>query len=302
MKTNELYQQVTNQIIAQLEKGVAPWKRPWATIGGSFPKNAASGRSYRGMNVLLLWATAETKGFDSNLWGTFRQWKSLGGHVNKGEHGTKIIFWNVVLKDRLDQNTGEEVEEKVFFAREYTVFNLAQCSGIALDRFRTVRPVGNFIDFRPAEEAIAATGADIRHGGNAAFFRTQEDYIQLPVKEAFASPASYYSTALHELSHWTGHESRLNRLDKLARFGDKSYAAEELVAELGEAFLTASLGIPNERTLDNAAAYLGHWISLLKTDSKAIFTAASAASAAADLVLSFSQAVEVEEEPEAIAA
>ena len=130
----------------------------------------------------------------------------------------------------------------------------------------------------------------------------QDDYIQLPVKEAFASPASYYSTALHELSHWTGHESRLNRLDKLARFGDKSYAAEELVAELGAAFLTASLGIPNERTLDNAAAYLGHWISLLKTDSKAIFTAASAASAAADLVLSFSQAVEAEEEPEAIAA
>ena len=111
----------------------------------------------------------------------------------------------------------------------------------------------------------------------------------MPIKEAFASPASYYSTALHELSHWTGHESRLNRLDKLARFGDKSYAAEELVAELGAAFLTARLDIPNERTLDNAAAYLGNWLSLLKTDSKAIFTAASAASAAADLILSFSQ-------------
>ena len=302
MKTNELYQQVTNQIIAQLEKGVAPWKRPWATIGGSFPKNAASGRSYRGMNVLLLWATAEMKGFDSNLWGTFRQWKSLGGHVNKGEHGTKIIYWNVVLKSNLDRDTGEEVEEKVFFAREYTVFNLTQCSGMALDRFRTVRPVGNFIDFCPAEEAIAATGADIRHGGNAAFFHKKDDYIQLPVKVVFASPASYYSTALHELSHWTGHESRLNRLDKLARFGDKSYAAEELVAELGAAFLTARLNIPNERTLDNAAAYLGNWLSLLKTDSKAIFTAASAASAAADLILSFSQSVEAEEEPEAIAA
>ena len=173
MKTNELYQQVTNQIIAQLEKGVAPWKRPWATIGGGFPKNAASGRSYRGLNVMLLWCAAETKGFDSNLWGTFRQWKSLGGHVNKGEHGTKIIYWNVVLKTHLDRDTGEEVEEKVFFAREYTVFNLAQCSGMALDRFRVVRPVGNFVDFRPAEEAIAATGADIRHGGNAAFFHTQ---------------------------------------------------------------------------------------------------------------------------------
>jgi len=261
MKTNELYQQVTNQIIAQLEKGVAPWKRPWASIDGGFPKNAASGHSYRGMNVLLLWSTAEKKGFDSNHWGTFRQWKSLGGHVNKGEHGTKIIYWNVILKNNLDQPSGEEVEDKIFFAREYTVFNVAQCSGMALDRFRTVRPVGNFVNFNPAEEVIAATGADVRHGGNAAFFNTKDDYIQLPVKEAFASPASYYSTAMHELSHWTGHVSRLNRIDKLARFGDKSYAAEELVAELGASFLTASLGIPNERTLDDATSYLGHLYS-----------------------------------------
>jgi antirestriction protein ArdC len=302
MKTNELYQQVTNQIVAQLEKGVAPWKRPWATIGGGFPKNSASGRCYRGMNVLLLWSAAEANGYDSNLWGTFRQWKALDGHVNKGEHGTKIVFWNVLPKMHRDRDTGEEVEEKVFVAREYTVFNLAQCGGTALDRFRVVRPIGNFVDFGPAEEAISATGADVRHGGNAAFFHTKNDYIQLPVKEAFASPASYYSTALHELSHWSGHESRLNRLDKLARFGDKSYAAEELVAELGAAFLTASLGVPNERTLDDASAYLGNWLSILKTDSKAIFTAASAASAAADYVLSFSQTVESSEEPEAIAA
>ena len=124
-----------------------------------------------------------------NLWGTFRQWQSLGGHVNKGEHGTKIIFWNVVLKIHLDQDTGEKVEEKVFFAEEYTVFNLSQCSGMALDRFRVVRPVGNFVDFSPAEQAIAATGADVRHGGNAAFFHTRDDYIQLPLKEAFVSSA-----------------------------------------------------------------------------------------------------------------
>jgi len=182
MKTNELYQQVTNQIIAQLEKGVAPWKRPWASVGGGFPKNAASGRFYRGLNVMLLWCAAEAKGYDSDLWGTFRQWKSLDGHVNKGEHGTRIIYWNVVLKTHLDHDTGEKVEEKVFFAREYTVFNLAQCSGMALDRFRVVRPVGNFVDFGPAEQAITATGADVRHGGNAAFFHPKDDYIQLPIK------------------------------------------------------------------------------------------------------------------------
>lgn len=302
MKTNELYQQVTNQIIAQLEAGVAPWKQPWATIGGGFPKNAASGRSYRGMNVLLLWSAAEANGYDSNLWGTFRQWKSLGGHVQKGEHGTKIVFWNVLTRTHLDRDTGEEADEKVFIAREYTVFNLTQCGGMALDRFKVARPVGNFVDFGPAEEAIAATGADVRHGGNAAFYRPQGDFIQLPVKEAFRSPAAYYGTALHELSHWTGHENRLNRLDKLARFGDRSYAVEELVAELAGAFLTAALSIPNERTLDNAIAYLDHWLSILKTDSRAIFTAASAASAAADYLLSFSRAVETEEEPEAVAA
>ncbi len=302
MKASELYQQVTNQIITQLEKGVAPWKRPWATIGSGFPKNAASSRSYRGMNVLLLWSAAEAKGYDSSLWGTFRQWKALGGFVNRGEHGTKIVYWNVVIKDHLDRDSGEHVEEKVFFAREYTVFNLTQCSGMALDRFRVVRPLGNFVDFGPAEEAITSTGADVRHGGNAAYYRPDGDYIQLPIKEAFASSASYYSTALHELAHWTGHANRLNRLDKLARFGDKSYAAEELVAELGAAFLTASLGIPNGRTLEDATTYLGNWLSILKADSRAIFTAASAASAAADLILSFSQTIETEEEPEAIAA
>ena len=161
--------------------------------------------------------------------------------------------------------------------------------------------MSQFVDFGPAEEAISATDCDIAHGGNRAFYDSLTDFIHLPVKEAFASPAGYYSTALHELSHWSGHERRLNRLDKLARFGDKAYAAEELVAELGAAFLTASLGIPNERTLENAVAYLDNWLSVLRSDSRAIFTAASAASAAADYILSFSQTPEPEEQ-EAIAA
>ncbi len=158
-----------------------------------------------------------------------------------------------------------------------------------------------FIDFQPAEEAIAATGAEIRHGGNRAYFDTLNDYIQMPIKGAFDSEAAYYGTALHELGHWTGHESRLNRIDKLARFGDRSYSAEELVAELAGAFLTAALGIPNERTLNNAAAYLGHWLDVLRSDNRAIFTAATAASAAADYVLDFSRQVEQPaEEAEAV--
>jgi antirestriction protein ArdC len=159
--------------------------------------------------------------------------------------------------------------------------------------------VREFVDFRPAEEAIAATEADIRHGGTKAYYRQTEDYVRLPAKDAFESPAAYYATACHELIHWTGHESRLHRLDKLSRFGDQSYAAEELVAELGGSFLTAALGVPNERTLENAAAYVGDWLQVLRSDKRAIFTAASAASAASDFVLSFSQ-VEHPEEADAI--
>ena len=300
MNHADLYKRITDKIVAQLEKGVAPWQRPWATIGGGLPKNVVSRKHYRGINTLLLWSAAEEHGYEANLWATYRQWDMLGGHVNRGEHGTKITYWNVTNQTVVDQNTGDEKEQRRFFCREYTVFNLDQCGGEDLNRFRVARPVRDFIDFEPAEKTIAATGADVRHGGNRAFFNTIHNYIQLPIKEAFASPASYYSTALHELAHWTGHESRLNRIDKLARFGDRSYSAEELVAELAGAFLTAALGIPNERTLDTAAAYLGHWLEVLKSDNRAIFTAATTASTAADYILDFGRVAEPVEEPEAI--
>jgi antirestriction protein ArdC len=300
MNNADLYQRITDKIIAQLEKGVAPWQQPWATVGGGMPSNVVSRKPYRGINIMLLWATAEENGYESNLWATYRQWDMLGGHVNRGEHGTKIIFWNVTTEAVFDKDTGEEQEEKRFFLREYTVFNLAQCGGEALDRFRIARPVREFIDYGPAENAIAATGANIRHGGNRAFFDTVNDYIQLPVKTAFDGEAAYYATALHELAHWSGHASRLNRIDKLARFGDKSYSVEELVAELAGAFLTAALGVPNERTLANATAYLAGWLKILKSDKKAIFTAATAASAAADYVLNFSPVAVPEEVPEEI--
>ena len=289
MKTADLYQQITDKIINQLEKGVAPWQQPWSSIGGGMPVNVVSRRQYRGVNTLLLWAAAGEHNYQSNLWGTYRQWDTLGGHVNRGERSTKIIFWNVTSKATVDEQSGKEKIEKRFFCREYSVFNLDQCGGDSLDRFRVARPTGGFVDVGPAEDAIAATGAEIRHGGNRAFFDTKGDFVQLPIKEAFATPASYYSTALHELNHWSGHESRLNRINKLARFGDGSYAAEELIAELGAAFLTASLGIPNERTLDNSTAYLANWLAVLRSDNRAIFTAATAASAAADFILAFSR-------------
>ncbi len=302
-KQSDIYTQVTEQIIRQLEAGVSPWRKPWSAISGGMPSNVLSRRSYRGVNVLLLWSAAEANGWDSNLWGTFRNWQSLGGFVNKGEHGTKVIYWSVTTEVVTDKTTGEEREERRFFARQYTVFNLAQCGGDKLDRFRLMRPATDFLDFAPAEEAIAATGADIRFGGGRAFYRPADDFIQLPVKEAFESPAEYYSTALHELAHWTGHESRLSRLEKLTRFGSHSYAAEELVAELGAAFLTAALGVPNTGGLENNAAYLKSWLEVLRADSKAIFTASTAASDAADYVLEFSRGSEEgKEEEEAVAA
>ncbi|MGA2033216.1 MAG: zincin-like metallopeptidase domain-containing protein [Thermoguttaceae bacterium] len=301
MNHADLYKRITDQIIAQLEKGVAPWQRPWASIGGGLPTNVVSRKPYRGINTLLLWSAAEEHGYESNLWATYRQWGDvLGGHVNRGEHGTKIVYWNVTTETMFNESTGEDEEHRRFFCREYTVFNLDQCGGEALSRFRVVRPVRDFIDFQPAEKAIAATGADVHHGGNRAFFDTLNDRIQLPIKAAFDSEAAYYATALHELAHWTGHESRLHRIDKLARFGDRSYSAEELVAELAGAFLTAALGIPNERPLDNAAAYLGHWLEVLKSDNRAIFTAATAASAAADYILDFGRVAEPVEEQDAI--
>ena len=248
----EIYQQVTDQIIKQLERGVGEWRKGWSSICSGLPRNVA-GRSYRGVNILLLWAAAQERGFDSSLWGTFNQWKKAGGHVKRGEKGTRIIFWRVVTESVTDPKTGQETEEQRFFCRQSVVFNMTQCAGDKLERFRTTRPSREFVGFGPAEEAISATGADIRHMGSRAFYSPHSDFIQLPQKAAFDNESAYYSTALHELIHWSGHESRLNRLDKLGRFGDHAYAAEELVAELGAAFLAASLGIPNVPLQDNAA-------------------------------------------------
>ena len=285
MKNADLYQDITDKIIGQLEKGTAPWQQPWASLGGGMPLNVISRKPYRGVNTLLLWDSAGEHGYQSNLWATYRQWDALGGHVTRGERATKIIFWNVTSTATIDKATGEEKNEKRFFCKEYSVFNIDQCGGDALNRFRVTRPIGGFVDFGPAEEAIAATGADFRHGGNRAFFDVLGDFIQLPIKDSFNSPAAYYSTALHETTHWSGHASRLNRITKLARFGDENYAVEELIAELGAAFLTAALGIPNERTLENATAYLANWLAVLRSDNRAIFTAATSASAATDYVL-----------------
>jgi len=288
-----IYEEVTAKIIGQLETGVAPWRKPWAAGSMEMPRNAASNRPYTGINVWLLLLS----GHKSGLWATYRAWSRLGGHVKRGERGTKVTYWNVT-DDETESDAGGKPKKR-FFLRQYTVFALEQCGGDALERFQTPAPTKQFTDFEPAEKAIAATGADIRHGGGRAFYAPVADFIKMPPKVSFASEADYYSTALHELTHWTGNEHRLNRLDKLARFGSDAYAVEELVAEMGAAFLTAALEVPNSSAMSNSASYLADWLRVLRSDSKAIFTAATAAQKAADYILAFSRGSLESEEVEA---
>ncbi len=291
-----IYEDVTAKIIEQLEMGVAPWRKPWTGGNTQMPRNAVSNRPYSGINVWLLWLASEANGWSSGRWATYRAWNRIGGHVNRGEKGTKVTYWNVSDKKTVDPDTNGKQTEKRFFLRTYTAFALEQCGGDALERLYTSLSTKQFIDFEPAEKAIAATGADIRHGGERAFYAPASDFIKLPPKASFATEPDYYSTALHELTHWTGNQNRLNRLDWLARFGDNRYGVEELVAEMGAAYLTAALEVPNTSAAANSASYLADWLRVLRADSRAIFTVATAAQKAADYILAFSRGAAASEE------
>lgn len=285
-----LYDEVTGRIIAELEDGRFPWVQPWRSSGAAglgLPQNALTSRSYSGVNILILWSTVIDQGWPTQGWLTFRQALTAGGHVRKGERGTSIVyadrFTPEAEKDRA-RETGEDARA-IPFLKRFTVFNVAQCEGLPLDL------VGNSVapleprrdcDILPlAEAVIAASGVAFRNGGDEAFYVPARDYVQLPPQPAFFEPVDYYHTALHELTHATGHESRLAR-KILNSFGTKDYAREELVAELGSAFLCAALGIePTVRHSD----YLASWLQVLREDNRAIFRAASAASKAADWLL-----------------
>jgi antirestriction protein ArdC len=283
----ELRQDITRRIVAALQNGTAPWRRPWRTdlTNSGPPANALSGKPYRGINSVLLGLA----GYESRWWATFAQVQALGLRVRKGEHATKIVFWRQV--ERTVAN-GADVEafETYPLLKSYFVFNLQQCEGPGVEDFLAVpcTPIP-FEDFGPAEQVIAATGADIRHGGDRAFYDPQDDYIQMPQRQAFESRAAYYGTLAHEACHWTGHENRLDRLNKLARFGNEAYAVEELVASLGSSFLCNEVGVTQAEDLSNEAAYLSAWLNILQADATAIFTASSQASRAVDFILSFSR-------------
>jgi antirestriction protein ArdC len=287
----EIRDRITHRIVEALQSGnQPPWRRPWACINGGIPQNAVTKKNYRGVNVLLLLLNDS---FQSRFWATYRQWRDLGGQVRRGEHGTRIVFWKPIEKEVVN-DLGEAETEEFLLLKEYCVFNVEQVEGKALDKFRVpgMDETKEFVDFHPAEEIIAATKAAIRFGGNKAFYQPIDDYIQMPPKSAFESEVAYYSTLAHEACHWTGHESRLDRLKKNARFGDAAYAFEELVAEIGGCFLCSELNIPQSDDLSNHQAYLCLWLRVLQQNHGAILCAAGHASKAVDHILSFSRPVE----------
>lgn len=282
-----LYQEVTDKIIAELEQGHVPWVQPWgrAKTGLGLPKNAATGRRYSGVNILILWGAVIEKGFSSQRWLTFRQALGLGGSVRKGEHGSTICYADRFIpksESARAQQAGEE-PEAIPFLKRFTVFNVAQCDGLPVHFTGSASVPPECAIVPQAEALIAATKADFRIGGERAFYMPAADYIQVPPQSWFFDQINYYRTCFHELGHWTGHASRLAR-DQSGGFGSKGYACEELVAEMASAFVCASLNIiPTVRHTD----YLASWLNVLREDNRAIFRAASAASKAADFVLAF---------------
>ena len=288
MKT-DIYQRVTDKIIADLEQGNLTWLKPWSagnTEGRITRPLRHNGQPYNGINVLMLWGAAVESGFLSPHWMTFKQAKELDAHVRKGERGSLVVYANTITKTEEGEN-GEDCERQIPFMKGYTVFNVEQIDGLPAHYYAKPEPV---IDpaqrIAHADSFFAATGAHIGHGGNSAHYNVATDRVQLPLFEAFRSPESYYATLAHELSHWTRHPSRLDRDFGRKRFGDEGYAREELVAELGAAFLCADLELTPEPGADHAA-YIESWLSVLHGDKRAIFAAAAHAQRAADFIKSF---------------
>jgi antirestriction protein ArdC len=276
MKTgSNVYQIVTDQIIAQLERGVVPWRKPWRT---ELPVNLISGKPYRGINVFLLGMQQRS----SKFWLTFKQANSLGGHVRAGEKASVVTFWNVG-QEKLNAKTGKL--SKPFLLRYYNVFNATQIDGLdALNLGNASLPVP---DIEACEQIVAGMpNAPKREVSNAAWYRPASDTVGMPPRNVFNSSEEYYSTLFHELTHSTGHESRVGRegIQNLNSFGSESYSREELVAELGASMLCGVTGIAST-TLENSASYLQSWINRLRGDSKLILSAASAAQKASDFIL-----------------
>ena len=286
----DVYQQVTDRIIQYLEDGIRPWIKPWqaAHVAGHVSRPLRyNGTPYRGINTVMLWMASMQAGYETPLWLTYKQAQSLGAQVRKGEKGAPVVYADTfrkeVTKDTGETETPSPSYRRIPFLKAYTVFNAEQIEGLPAHYNAKTEPLEPDARLSQGEAFIQQAGATISHGGDSAYFSPSGDYIQMPPYERFKNRDGYYNTLTHELTHWTGHESRLNRSLK-NRFGSEAYAMEELVAELGSAFLCAELGITAEVRTDHAD-YLGHWLSVLKADKRAIFTASTQAQSAVDWLL-----------------
>jgi antirestriction protein ArdC len=283
----DVYERITNRIVSDLERGVRTWLTPWSVehaAGRPTRPLRANGVPYQGINVIELWSSAVIHGFAAPIWMTFKQAQELGGHVRKGEHGSQVVYVSKITRTETDADTGEASPREIPFMRSYTVFNVDQIEGlpphyyaVAAQRPDPAQRIAH------AEAFLAATGAEVRHGGARAYYRMSGNYIQMPPFESFPDAESYYATRGHETVHWTRHPGRLDRDFAQKRYADEGYAMEELVAELGAAFLCADLGLTPEVREDHAA-YIASWITVLKNDKRAIFTAASHAQKAVDFL------------------
>lgn len=283
-----VYDTITERIIKQLESGTAPWHKPWASRGDSgLPRNLRTLKPYRGINVWILMSA----GFSSPYFLTYKQAQELGGNVSKGEKGLPVVFWKFGEYEQDNKVTGETEKHDSVLVRYYTVFNASQCENLQVI---PVAPPDTHLDI-PAidlcEQIVDAwsTRPTIKHDGDKASYHKVLDYINMPSRNAFESGEEYYSTLFHEMTHSTGHPKRLNRatLTDFERFGDGNYSREELVAEMGAAFLCGFNGIEN-RTIGNSAAYLASWLKVLKEDHRMVIVAASQAQKAVDHILGIS--------------
>lgn len=273
----DLYTRITSRIIASLEQGVRPWLKPWNAehAAGRITRPLRhNGEPYRGINVLSLWGEAEDRGYCCPIWMTYKQAQELGAQVRKGERGSLVVYADRIRRAETGEN-GEDIEREIPFLKGYTVFNCEQIEGLPARYLAPATPVLDPVQrIALAETFFGNTNADIRHGGGRAYYNISQDFVQLPPFETFKDAESYYATLAHETTHWTRHEKRLNREFGRKRWGDEGYAAEELVAELGSAFLSADLGITPEPREDHAS-YIANWLEVLKNDKRAIFTAAA---------------------------
>lgn len=299
----DIYSRVTNRIIADLEAGIRPWIKPWSAENAAeriIRPQRHNGLPYAGINILMLWGAALEHGFASPTWMTFRQAKELGAHVRKGETGSPVVYANTITRTE-EGDDGEETEHTIPFMKAYTVFNVEQIEGLPAHYHSKPepRPDGP-ARIERAESYFAATGGTVLHGGTEASYSVALDRIRMPFFEAFRDAESYYATLGHEFVHWTRHPVRLDRDFGRKRWGDEGYAREELVAELGSAFLCADLGLTPE-VRDDHAAYIGSWLKVLKHDKRAIFSAAAHAQRAVDFLTGLQPKTDSEPATEAAA-